>query len=179
MNTGKQPFNLPVVTLKKEMSVEDKILLQSHLNSEVTFYDKIIDSRIFTKSLKIKFFIVGYRLLSSSNINYVGRWVELEPYELDYWYPTTAIPNTYFIGFYPYYEANNLHIRLQLFPYPSNSIKGEIYLEKLTVMDSEFDSEMSWLNDDSIPPIIPPITGPINPPNPYGVDPDPNCVWIF
>lgn len=183
MSLGKQPFDLPVNAVKKETSIQDKILIQSHNeNMDVVFYDKIVDSRIHTKSVKVKFFIVGFRQYEINEIQYIGKWVELEPYQLEYYNkaPAQTYP-AYFLGFYPYLvaDANELHIRFQLFPFPNNDVRSEIYIEKLTVIDSDFDSELSWLTDTTIPPIYPPITGPIDPPIPPPIITNPNCVWPF
>lgn len=181
MPLGTQPFEFPLNADKKETSVQDKILIQSHDDDmQITFFDTVVDRRVHTQSVKVKFFVVGYRMMNATVINYVGRWVELEPHQLDYLAPTDIVPYTYFLGFYPYVGSqNDLHLRFQLFPLPSNEQRGELYIEKLTVMDSDFNSSLSWLTDDTIPPIIPPVTGPIDPPTPIGLNPDPNNVWIW
>jgi hypothetical protein len=182
MPLGVQPFELPINSAKRETSIHDKILIRSHGDDgEYYYYDRVIDRRIHTKSIKVKFFVVGYRRVDQSYIDYIGRWVELEPHQLDFWRPTQLKPFTYFLGFYPYVNQtnNDLHVRLQLHSYPDNTRKSEIYIEKLTVIDSDFNSNLSWLTDTEIDKIEPPITGPEEPEFPFGIDPDPNCKWIF
>lgn len=183
MPIGTQPFPLPINSVKKETSLADKILVKSHDEEGLpTFYEFRIDRRIHTRSVKAKFYIVGFRNISVSEINLVARWCELEPYQLDFFYPIQGqFLQTYRIGFYPYIEeqSNTLVVRLQLVPHPGSSVQSELYIEKLSIVDSDFDAEQSWFNDDTIPPIIPPIDPPEPGPNPVGVDPDPNSVWPF
>lgn len=181
MPIGKQPFDLPISTVKKETSIDNKILIQSHVYDETTqswiaaYYDKTVNRLIHTQNIKIKFFVIGYRLLTEDVINYVGRWVELEPYQRDY------VASTYLLGFYPYSfdEINELHIRLQLHPIPNTSLRSEIYIEKLTIMDSEFGAEDTWLTDPDIPEIVPNPENPGDPDKPKIVYPDANNVWPF
>lgn len=184
MSLNKQPFDLPVNSVKKETSIADKVIVNSHDGKKVpTFWDYNINRKVHTKSTKIKFYVVGYRDISNKFINLVGRWVELEPYEVDFFYPIipSTFPKSYRIGYYPYVEeqSGTLVARLQLIPYPSSNIQSELYIEKVTIMDSDFDSELSWFNDKTIPPITPPVDPPTPPPDPFGADPDPNCVWIY
>lgn len=189
MPLGSQPFDLPINAVKKETSLVTKAIVQSHEDDgTATFFETRIDRRVHTQNVKVKFYIVGYRDVDNDYINLVGRWVELEPYELDFFYPilvptsTPAFPQTYRIGFYPYVETqgNILVVRLQLVPHPVSSERGELYIEKLTVIDSDFDAEKSWFNDPDLQyPIVPPIDPPDPGPDPVGTDPDPNCVWPF
>lgn len=185
MPIGGQPFNLPINSVKKETSLADKIIVQSHDEENLpTFYEYRIDRRIHTQNVKVKFYIVGYRDKDNAYINLVGRWVELEPYEIDFFYPLTptTFPQTYRIGFYPYVEteSNILVVRLQLVPHPVSGETGELYIENLSIIDSDFQAELSWFNDPDLEyPIVPPIDPPDPGPDPKGVDPDPNCVWPF
>lgn len=183
MPIGKQPFPFPVNTVKKETSIAEKVLLTSHDDEGLpTFWEYRLDRRIHTQSVKIKFYIVGFRNISVSEINLVARWCELEPYQLDFFYPVQgAFLQTYRVGFYPYVEeqSNTLVLRLQLVPHPGSSVASELYIEKITVVDSEFDAELSWFTDTTIPPIVPPIDPPDPGPNPQGTNPDPNNVWPY
>lgn len=183
MPIGKQPFELPLNAVKKETSVAEKVLLKSHDDEGLpTFWEFPLDRRMHTQNVKIKFYIVGFRNISVSEINLVARWCELEPYQLDFFYPVQgSFLQTYRVGFYPYVEeqSNRLILRLQLVPYPGSSAVSELYIEKITVIDSDFDAELSWFTDTTIPPIIPPIDPPEPGPNPTGTPPNPNCVWPF
>ena len=183
MPIGQQPFQLPMNAVKKETSIADKVLLKSHDDEGLpTFWEYRLDRRIHTQSVKIKFYIVGFRNISVSEINLVARWCELEPYQLDFFYPVQGVfLQTYRVGFYPYVEeqSNMLVLRLQLVPHPGSSAISELYIEKITVVDSDFGAENSWFNDPDIPPIIPPIDPPDPGPNPTGIDPDPNNYYIF
>lgn len=170
MSIGVQPFELPINAVKKETSLAEKIIVNSHDENGVpTFYETRVDRKIHTRSVKVKFYIVGFRNISVSEISLVARWCELEPYQLDFYYPVQgAFLQTYRIGFYPYVDeaTNELVIRLQLVPHPGSTVISELYIEKLTVIDSDFDSELSWFTDPDIPPIVPPIDPPVVPPEP-------------
>lgn len=184
MNIGKQPFNLPINNNKSETSIIDKVIIKSHDEENLpTFWEFELDRRKHTQNVKIKFYIVGYRdIINNNHINLIGRWIELEPFEIDFFYPLeTIFTSTYRIGFYPYINNDKLIIRLQLIPYPLSSILGELYIEKVTIIDSDFDSESSWFNDNDLKyPIVPQIDSPDPPtPNPKGIDPDPNCTYPF
>lgn len=181
MPIGKQPFELPINAVKKETSLQEKILIQSHEEDGTpTFFEKVVDRRVHTKGVKVKFFVVGYRILQATVINYVGKWVELEAYQFDYLPPTETVPYSYMLGFYPYINTpDELILRFQLFPLPAVAQRGELYIEKFTVIDSDFDSSLSWLTDDTIPEIIPNPNKPFEPDPPFGIDPDPNNIWIF
>lgn len=183
MPIGKQPFDLPVNAVKKETSIADKVLLQSHdEDGEPTFWEYRIDRRVHTQAVKIKFYIVGFRNIAVSEISLVARWTELEANEIDFFYPIQGtFLQTYRVGFYPYVEdaTNQIVLRLQLVPYPGSSVLSELYIEKVTIIDSDFDADLSWFTDDTIPPIVPPID-PVDPgPNPIGPYVDPNAVWPF
>lgn len=193
MSIGKQPFDLPINSVKKETSLINKFTVYNIYTDrpdENRVWDMETDHRIHTQSVKIKFFIAGIRWNNADTISTVARWVELEPNQYTFMYPIPAINsvspgilNTFFFGFYPYKHptTGRLVIRVKLWAYPDNTKIARIYIEKMTMIDSDFDSDDSWLNDDSV--TFSPKPGDPAPEPPDPVDPvgpfSPNCVWPF
>lgn len=176
MPIGKQPFDLPMNSVKKETSIAEKVSFRTHdADGQANYWQMIVDRRLHTKNVKIKLFVAGYHLLSETDsVRYIGQWVELEPYQQHY------VNNNYLLVFTPYAfeQQNELYIRLRVQNQADPQLQGEIFVEKISIIDSDFDPETTWLTDDSIA-LIPIIGQSPTPPEPQGTDPDPNNQWIW
>lgn len=170
---GVQPFPLPMNAVKKETSYFEKVMVVSHDEDGVkTQFDFVVDSRVHTRSFKVKFFLTGFRSVSEAVIHYIGEWVELESQEYYLRYPDDAIPDTFFIGFYPYkfVENGEAHAVLSCIDYATDNEVIEVYIEKVSIIDSDFDDSISWLNDEDKGDLFTPKPGsePTIPDEPVG-----------
>jgi len=189
MAIGKQPFQLPTNTVKKETSIIDLLHFESHDdNNNKISWETVIDRRTHTASVKIKLFVIGFRRKSTvGRVDYIGKWIEIEPLQFAlrphvvFQTPPTIIEEGFFIGFFPYVDGNNLHIRLELWSSLNINEPSEMWIEKISIQDSEFDSNVSWTQDEDLrSQFFPPLpTDPQDPQIPVIPDPDPNNTYIL
>ena len=152
----KPPYDLPVNTLKRESSVQELLHLRSHKTLGILDYAVIpYNNRIHRNNVKVKFFLVGFRKVTvhpdTDPIYKIGKWVELEPYQT--FYEMSLINDTVQGIVYPFdyfitytnqlvQSANAVILNVET----STGEVCEIWIEKISVIDSDFNSQVGWTN---------------------------------
>jgi hypothetical protein len=183
----KQNFNLPLNSLKRETSVLETIhfvntdIIQIG-ETELTGFRFSIDKRVHRNNPKIKFYVTAFRNTNQPTAYLVGNWVELENYQIFYspQYETNFSPFPFHDGYMLEYNCFETEISwecvIQL--WGMAQLECEIWLEKISIIDSDFNPQISWLNPNyennirdivrPLPPEFPDITLPQRP----NVDPN-------
>ena len=189
-------WGFPINSTKRETSIEERLYIQTGNSQRLT-----VSAKAHQNSVRVKFFIVGYRDVTSiagNTIQTVCRWVELEPLQSfcnrhsfedwvrDYTINSsvnvqgdtstqvsasatpfnanfmghfegagtgvgnlTILPTTessgFFIGINVLQQNDDLHIDFHLVSMDGQP--GEIWIEKISVVDSEFDADKSWITE--------------------------------
>ena len=149
----KHNFSLPINSLKSETSLFERLHFDSAQETDlenVTGYKFVIDRRLHRNSVKLKTYITAFRNLAQPTAYLVGAWAELEPHQIFYspQYATNFAPYPFHDGFLLSFNAHftdtliNCYLTLK----SMNGTDCEIWLEKISVIDSDFDYDKSWLS---------------------------------
>jgi len=152
-------WGLPIHSQKGDTSLYENMYLESHEDmqnpTDVKFTSLKVDGLLHKNTVKVKFFICGYRLYNTPPdypyIEFVGKWVELEPqqyfyYDMGTWYEDEEVPVDFWIGFLQRRSGDDVYLDFH-FGNPQGHA-CQIWIEKIVVSDSEFDKEISFANPD-------------------------------
>lgn len=164
-------FPLPVNNLKRETSAIEKAHFYSHVDGERYSHEIAVPRNIHTAGVKISFYVSAYRVDGSTTAELVGKRVTLEENEIFY-YPDYRLvqgneKQGFFITFRAFQRASQYILSLQLTS--TYGLLGEVWIEKISVIDSDFDNEKGWLysgDEDNIRDIVIPLPDEISPPEP-------------
>lgn len=160
----RQNFNLPLSNLKRESSFIEKVKFtaQKTENGETVpnIYQLEIDNRIHRNGVILYLYIAAYRKSGTTDIVLVGNAIKLEEMEIYY-----NSPSRFFLAFSTTRQGDQLLCNLQL--YNTDGTDAELWIEKISIMDSDFDYNKGWLNPNDPDNILDgDDTGGLTPPPP-------------
>ncbi|MCL2311008.1 MAG: hypothetical protein FWC41_00755 [Firmicutes bacterium] len=187
---NRENFTLPLNALKRETSYFDVLNFNNQDvitigETDLYGFKFAVDKQVHRLNPKIKFYITGFRNIGQPTAYLVGHWVELENYQI-YYSPQfetgfSAYPfhDGFMIEYNTIEDSTVYQCVLQL--WSMQNIPCEIWIEKISIIDSDFNKNISWLHPDyefnirdilrPLPPTFPDITQPkrpiIDPNNPF------------